>query len=68
MSEERFIDIELKVTQQDRIIDELHQVIYEQQKQIDLLEGKVSTLLKRFKDFLDGASEEIRANEKPPHY
>ena len=68
MSEERYIKIESKVTEQELLIEELNQVIYSQQKQIDALESKVSTLLKRFKDFLDGAAEEIRGSEKPPHY
>ncbi len=68
MSEDRLIDLELKITQQEHTIEELNSVIYSQQKQIDTLESKVATLIQRFKDYLDGNSDDIRGNEKPPHY
>lgn len=64
MNEERFINIETKILHQDRILEELHQALYEQQERINKLEKK----LKHFED-LSSADGEIRpANEKPPHY
>ena len=67
-TEQKFIDLESKIAHQDLLMEELHQVIYEQQKAIDKLEEKVMLLVKRFKDTAPGEVEIGAANEKPPHY
>lgn len=67
MTEQRFIDLETKIAHQEYLIEELNQAVYEQQKTIDKLEATVSTLIKRYQDMLVGG-DEIRPNEKPPHY
>lgn len=67
MSEQRLIDLEIKISHQDHLLEELHQVVYKQQITIDSIEKKIITLIKRFDD--SGISNEIRGgNEKPPHY
>ncbi len=43
--EERFIRLESKMADQDRIIEELNSVIVQQQHQIDTIEEKVRLLL-----------------------
>lgn len=64
MNEDRFIAIETKLLHQENLLEELHQVLYQQQDSIDKLQKK----LKQFED-LSNADNEIRpANEKPPHY
>ena len=64
MSEERFIAIEIKVLHQDRLLEELHEVIYKQQEIIDRLQKKMQQI-----EDMANADNEIRpANEKPPHY
>ena len=66
MSEQRIIDLEIKISHQDHLLEELHQVVYEQQKTIDSFQKKLTSLIKRFED--SGVGSEIRSgNEKPPH-
>ena len=64
MNEDRFIAIETKILHQERLLEELHQVLYEQQATIDKLEKK----LKKFEEITTEDSEIRPANEKPPHY
>ncbi|HEX7674111.1 MAG TPA: SlyX family protein [Bdellovibrio sp.] len=67
MLEQRLTDIEIKVAHQDHVIEELHQVIYEQQKTIDKLQSTLTIISKRIQEAL-GDGTEIRGHEKPPHY
>jgi len=68
MSEEnRLIDLEIKISHQDQIIEDLHQVIYQQQLTIDALEKRLTLLEKRFNENATGGLD-IRGHEKPPHY
>ena len=64
MSEERFISIETKLLHQERLLEELHEVIYQQQDTIDKLQKKLKQL-----EEMSNSENEIRpTNEKPPHY
>lgn len=67
-NEQRFIELETKIAHQDFLIEELNQVIYRQQKDMDVMETKLSALIKRFQDQLESAPEVGPGNEKPPHY
>jgi SlyX protein len=63
-NESRIINIEMKISHQDVMLEELHQVIYRQQAEIDLLNKKLKLLQEQF-----ASDSEIRpAGEKPPHY
>lgn len=64
MSEERFIAIEMKISHQDRLLEELHEVLYKQQETIEKLQKK----LKQVEDLANADTEIRPANEKPPHY
>ena len=64
MNDDRFINIETKILHQDRLLEELHQALYEQQDRINNLEKK----LKQFEDMSNSEGEIRPANEKPPHY
>lgn len=68
MTEKRLVDLEVKISHQDLLIEELNQVIYDQQKAIDDLQTLVNQLGKRFKEVLGTEGEDIRGHEKPPHY
>jgi SlyX protein len=68
MSEERLVELEIKVMRQDDLIDELNKTVYEQQKKIDSLEKLCSELARRLKEVAAGLGERMPANEKPPHY
>ena len=61
-TEERLVEIEIKIANQENLIEELNSVIYSQQKQIDQLERTVKELEKT-NTFDIGAH-----NVKPPHY
>jgi SlyX protein len=60
--EQRIIDLEMRITRQDDLVEQLNAVIYEQQKQIDQLTKKMNALEKQSDD------PTVPRNEKPPHY
>ncbi|AHI05810.1 SlyX protein [Bdellovibrio bacteriovorus W] len=68
-TDERLINLEIKITQQDHIIEELNEVIIEQQKRIEDLELKTTALIEKFKELMtDPGDGDILPHEKPPHY
>lgn len=60
--EERLIEIEIKIANQENLLEELNSVIYEQQKTIDRLERIIKELEKA------NSLEIGPQNVKPPHY
>jgi SlyX protein len=68
MNEDRIVDIEIKLTRQEDLVDTLNKTVYEQQKKIDELESLCVALVGRLKDVVNGANEQSPANERPPHY
>lgn len=66
-NDERFIDIETKVTHQEFLLEKLNQIVYQQQMKIDQLEETLVSLGKRLQQTASGP-EIGPANEKPPHY
>lgn len=67
-TEDRIIDIEIKVARQEDMMDALNQTIYRQQKKIDELETLVTALASHVKEVRQAAAERNPANERPPHY
>lgn len=67
MSEDRLVDLEMKITHQEHLIEQLSKALYQQQMQLDQLDATLKALGKRLQsggndgDFGPG-------NEKPPHY
>jgi SlyX protein len=68
MNEERMIELEIKVTRQEDLLDALNKTVYEQQKKIADLEKLCTELARRLKDVAANANERMPANERPPHY
>jgi len=64
--EERFIDLEVKLTRQEDLTQELNEDVYRQQKQIDELQALCKMLMGRLNDASGGADAYV--HEKPPHY
>ncbi len=60
--EDRLVNIEIKLTNQEQLIEELSAIIYKQQIQIDKLE-RAAIELERFTQHDIG-----QHNVKPPHY
>lgn len=65
--EDRFVDIEIKLSRQEDLVDTLNQLVYQQQKKLDELEALCAALARRLKDSA-GDADQASANEKPPHY
>jgi SlyX protein len=62
--ERRIVDLELRFMQQERLTEELNQVIVDQQRAIDRLADEIRTLREQI---LAGAEPGPR-DERPPHY
>jgi SlyX protein len=67
-TEDRFINIEIKVAHQEDLVELLSQRIYEQQQQIDKLEQLCAVLVQRLRDQSQGGSTSQLPHERPPHY
>ena len=68
MNEDRIVDIEIKLTRQEDLVDALNKIVYEQQKKIAELESLCLALAGRLKEVASGANEAGAAHERPPHY
>lgn len=66
MTEDRFIDIEIKLAHQEDLVESLNQMVYEQQKRMDKLEALCGALAQHIRDGAQGGPN--AGNEKPPHY
>lgn len=62
MNDDRLEDIETKLAFQEKLIKDLNDVLYSQQKQIDRLTSMCEALAE------SGTDNAGPANEKPPHY
>ena len=66
--ENRLIDLEIKISHQDKQIEDLSEVIQQQQNQINLLQRSIDLLSAKIQT---GSSSELEirgGDEKPPHY
>ena len=66
-TEDRFIDIEIKLAHQEHIVESLNQRVYGQQQQIDKLEQMCAALVQHVRDQAQGSGG-APAHEPPPHY
>ena len=62
--EERLIDLEIRITRQEDMIDELNKTVYQQQLKID----NVEAILKEMASRIVELENDNPFNEKPPHY
>ncbi|TFW10259.1 SlyX family protein [Oxalobacteraceae bacterium OM1] len=66
-SEERLIELEIKIARQEDLMDALNKTIFQQQKKIDELEALCTALARRVRDLREVTGEPV-ADEPPPHY
>ncbi len=69
--EERLVDIEIRITHQEDLLDTLNQAVYRQQQQLDQLQALCAGLAQRLKEIhqaSQAASGEMPEYERPPHY
>ena len=64
-TEERLINIEIALANQERIIEDLNQVIISQGKQLDLLQKQTEMLVERLER---GDVKPLSEETPPPHY
>ena len=67
-TEDRFIDIEIKLAHQEHMVEALNQRIYEQQQQIDKLEQMCAALVQHVREQAQSGGGGAAAHEPPPHY
>jgi len=68
MTDKRITELETKVAYQEHTIQELNDVIYRQQQQIDEIEIKCQHLMSRIQSLAETGSGDQPANDRPPHY
>jgi SlyX protein len=60
--------MEIKIARQEDLVEVLNQMVYQQQKKIDELEGLWLALARRIKDMQSVDAGAGPPHEKPPHY
>ena len=67
--QDRLIEIEIKLTQQEDLVHALNGQVYAQQKQIAELRALCTGLARRLAQVAgDGGGADAYAEERPPHY
>ena len=66
MTEKRLIELELRYSELQHLLQELSDVLYQQQKQLDLLSAEVAFLKKKTEG--EPGMVDASNNERPPHY
>ena len=62
--EERLIDLEIRITRQEDMIDELNKTVYQKHLKIDYFEAILKEMASRIVEL----ENDNPLNEKPPHY
>jgi SlyX protein len=65
-TEDRFVDIEIKIAHQEDLVETLNQTVYQQARRIDQLEAMLSKLAQHVRNLQDAGQQPL--NERPPHY
>ncbi|REG20438.1 SlyX protein [Archangium gephyra] len=64
--ESRIVELELRYMQQQELLQELSEVLYAQQRELDVLRAEVEQLKKKLQG--EPGLVDARQHEKPPHY
>ena len=64
-TENRFIDLEMKIAHLEKSNDDLSDTVYRQQQQMDIMKKQLDNLTNQIKA---GGGDIRGGNEKPPHY
>ena len=68
MIEDRLTEIEVKITYQEDIVQELNMLVYQQQKRIEQLEKICESLMDHVRILARPTEGSDASNERPPHY
>lgn len=67
IKQDRLTEVEIKLAEQERLVEELSSVLAQQWKAIDLMDKKLTVLTKRFLE-LEETSQTDFPVTKPPHW
>jgi len=67
-TEDRFVDIEIKLAYAEDMVDSLSRRIHEQQQQIDKLEQMCASLGQHVRNLAQNNGGAQLPHERPPHY
>lgn len=68
-TEERLIDLEIRLTRQDDLVDTLNTQVYRQQKKIDELQALCAAMAAQIRELAAHANQRgTVVDERPPHY
>ena len=68
MTDERLMELEIKLAYQEDLLQTLNSIVTEQQKQIYRLEETCKLLYDRLKNLSSAAELEQSDHQPPPHY
>ena len=68
MSEDRFIDLETRLAHQDKLLNDLNDVVTDQQAKIMQLEELCKALIDRVRAVAENGPGDAPGDERPPHY
>ncbi len=68
MSEERLIELEIKVAYQEDLLQTLNTIVSEQQQKIAQLEASSQLLYQRQQTLAENIDGHQQDNQPPPHY
>jgi SlyX protein len=74
ITEERIIDIEIKIAHQEDLLESLNNTVYQQQLQIDKLQTLCAGLVQQMRDMVSSRHNAGQGeggallDERPPHY
>ncbi len=67
MEDARIAELEVRMAYQERLVQELSQLAFQQSKAIERLEAHSRSLGDKLKEMGDGKPS-LPSNERPPHY
>jgi SlyX protein len=67
-NDDRIIELESRLAYQEYVIQELSDLVYAQQKQIQKLESTLQKMSSQIREMLDYQSSNEIPDEPPPHY
>ncbi|GFE58053.1 SlyX family protein [Geobacter sp. AOG1] len=68
MTEQRITDLEIHLMHQEDTIQQLNEVVYQQQQQLDRLSAEVELLKQQLQCMAPSTVREPADEEPPPHY
>lgn len=68
MNDQRLIDIEIKISHQEEIIETLNQIVVKQEVLIYQLNEKLEKLIKELSEERKAEKQKKALNDPPPHY